>query len=59
MTRLAAPVNKGDTTFTVGSGLDWKAGDRVGLTATSTAYLASDDVTITGYDNTTGVVTFD
>lgn len=58
MSRLRAPVLKGASSFTVESGLDWKAGDRVGLVATSTAYLASDEVTILSYSSGSGVVTF-
>jgi hypothetical protein len=38
MTRLRAPANKGDTSITVETGLDFVAGDRLGLAATSYDY---------------------
>lgn len=37
--------------------MDLVAGDRLALTATSYAYLASDDVFVSAYDNVTGIVT--
>lgn len=58
MSRLRAPVLKGASSFTVEAGLDWVAGDRIGLVATTTAYTASDEVTILTYSSRSGVVTF-
>jgi len=58
MSRLRAPVLKGASSFTVEAGLDWVAGDRIGLVATTTAYTASDEVTILTYNRNSGVVTF-
>ena len=58
MSRLRAPVNKGASTFRVESGLDWVAGDRIGLVATSTAYTAADEVTVLNYNRGSGWVTF-
>lgn len=54
MTRLLAPVNKGDSTFKVEPSLDLVAGDRLALAATAYDFMASDDVFVVSYDNVTG-----
>jgi len=35
MSRLAKEVRPGDTSIFVGAGLDWKAGDKIGILPTS------------------------
>jgi hypothetical protein len=57
ITRLHFPANKGATNFTVEKGLDFRAGDRVALLATSYENMAGDDVIIESYDATTGLIT--
>jgi hypothetical protein len=57
MTRLRAPANKGDTSITVESGLDWQAGDQIGIVATSTAYTAADYATVLTYNSGSGAAT--
>ena len=58
MTRLLAPANKGDTSITIETGLDFVAGDRLGLAPTSYDHEAVDDVTLTSYTSATGVAVF-
>jgi len=57
MSRLVASTAKGDTTITVAPGLDWVAGDKLGLLPTSFNQLASDEGEIVSYDAATGLVT--
>lgn len=57
LTRLAASTAKGDTSITVSPGLDWVAGDKIGLLPTSFNQLASDEAEISAYDTATGVAT--
>jgi parallel beta-helix repeat protein len=56
MSRLLAEAKKGENSITVETGLDWVAGDRIALLATSYDRTASDDVFIESYDNTTGIL---
>jgi len=57
MSRLRAPCPKGASSFTVETGLDWVAGDKLGLLPTSLAYWAGDEVTIQSYNSGSGLVT--
>jgi hypothetical protein len=59
MSRLTAEVYTGATTMTVEKGLDWRAGDELGLLPTSYVITARDKVKITEYNTETGAVTFD
>lgn len=54
--RLNRPANKGDRRFWVDPGLDWVAGDKLGVMATSFEPSAGDSVTIASYNNATGEV---
>lgn len=56
LTRLKETCFKGDTSITVGEGLDWVAGDRIVLFATAIQHDHFDYRTIESYDSDTGVV---
>jgi hypothetical protein len=58
MSRLTQPALRFSTTIFVQPGLDWKAGDMLGLMPTSYDNHATDDVTIVTYNNVTGQITF-
>jgi hypothetical protein len=49
----------GDSTITVGTGLDWKAGDQIGLFPTNMKMWESDSATIKSYDRATGQATLE
>jgi len=55
MTRLLAPVDKGVSSITVETGLDWVAGDRIALAATGFIDDEGEDFVISSYDSATGV----
>jgi len=57
MTRLFAEAKKGDKQITVETGLDLVPGDRIALAATTYAFMASDDMFVSTYDNLTGIAT--
>ena len=57
MSRLRSEALKDSNGFYVEAGLDWVAGDRLGLLATSFESGANDDVTISSYNATDGYVT--
>jgi len=59
MSRLTQVANKGDTGFFVEPGLDWVAGDRLGLLPTSYQWDTFDEVFIESYDSETGEVVAD
>lgn len=54
LTRLTKTCFPQDQTIFVEAGLDWKAGDKIGLAPTSATYNDSDNAIITSYDSTTG-----
>ena len=58
-TRLVEPALKGDTTFTVETGLDWVEGDRLALLPTSYQWDAWDEIFVVSYDSDTGIVEAD
>ena len=47
--RLIEPVQKGSTILNVGTGLDWKEGDKIYIAPTTTQSLHSEYRTVTGY----------
>ena len=55
MTRLLAPVDKGVSSITVETGLDFVAGDRIALASTGFNNEDGEDFVITSYDSATGV----
>jgi hypothetical protein len=57
LTRLVKETAKGDTTIHVATGLDWVAGDLIGILPTSFNQLASDEGEISAYDAATGIAT--
>lgn len=57
MSRLTQPAMANSTSFYVETGLDWVAGDRLGLLPTSFANKATDEVFVSAYDSATGLVT--
>ncbi len=59
MTRLFQEANKGDKQIKVETGLDLVAGDRIALLPTSYKFDAGEDVIISSYDITTGLVTLE
>jgi hypothetical protein len=59
MTRLFQEANKNDKEIKVEPGLDLVVGDRIALLATSYKFDVGEDVMISSYDNTTGLVTLD
>lgn len=59
MTRLASTANIGDQSISVGSGLDWVAGDKIGIAANTANYLDSDYGIIVSYNSATGVAVLD
>jgi hypothetical protein len=59
MSRLTQVANKGDTGFFVESGLDWVAGDRLGLLPTSYQWDSWDEIFVVSYDIETGEVVAD
>jgi len=54
MTRLLKAVSKGERSIMVETGLDFVAGDRIAIAATSYDALASDEGVVTSYDSSTG-----
>lgn len=56
MARLQAEVQKGTTNLTVDKGLDWLAGDAVGIAATASLHNHSEEAIIKSYDSTTGAL---
>jgi hypothetical protein len=59
MSRLTQPALRNETSFFVEPGLDWVAGDRLGLLPTSYKFDAWDEVIVVSYDITTGEVQAD
>jgi hypothetical protein len=59
VTRLSQEVNPGAATIYVEAGLDWTAGDRIGLAPTAMVHNDSDYAIITNYDSATGQVDLD
>ncbi len=57
--RLTKSTKKGDTTITVQTGLDWKAGEKIALFANTMRHTDADYAIISAYDTDTGVVTLD
>jgi len=56
MTRLTADATKGNTTIYVEPGMDLKAGDRIGLMATSMMFDAAEENHVVSYSSSTGRV---
>lgn len=54
-TRLTQTALPGATKIYVDTGLDWKAGDLIGLFPTNIIFNNSDMVAVTSYDPTTGL----
>lgn len=59
MSRLTQTANIGDSSIYVETGLDWVAGDRIGLAPTAMVFNDTDYAVITTYDSTTGIVNLD
>lgn len=57
MSRLTQPALANSSSFYVETGLDWTAGDRLGLLPTSFKLDAIDEVFVSSYDTATGLVT--
>jgi hypothetical protein len=57
--RLNAEVQKGANTIKVESGLDWVAGDKLGLAANTMRHDQVDYAIVSAYDSATGIVTLD
>jgi hypothetical protein len=55
--RLRAEVHRNDTQILIDTGLDIVPGDRLALLPTSYAQDARDDVFVSSYDSSTGLVT--
>jgi len=55
--RLRAEVHRNDSQILIDSGLDLVPGDRLALLPTSYAQDARDDVFVSKYDSSTGLVT--
>jgi len=55
--RLRAEVHRNDSQILIDSGLDLVPGDRLALLPTSYAQDARDDVFVSSYDSSTGLVT--
>jgi len=58
LVRLLHPALKGATEILIEKGMDLVPGDRIALLPTSYENTASDDVTVSTYDNATGSATF-
>ena len=58
-TRLTQTVNAKSNTIYVEGGLDWVAGNMIGLAPTTMNWFETDYAIITSYDNTTGLVVLD
>lgn len=56
MSRLHKNANKGDTSILVEPGMDWVAGDRIALLATSLKHDGAEENHIVSYDNVTGEI---
>jgi hypothetical protein len=56
MSRLLAEAQKGATTVTVETGLDWVAGDMLGFAATGLKHKEAESATILSYNSATGII---
>jgi hypothetical protein len=56
MSRLTSVAQKGATAIHVSPGLDWKAGEVIGLAPSGTESLHFENATITSYDSTSGAL---
>ena len=57
VTRLLAEANKGDSQILVGSGHDYRRGDRIAILPTSMVFDAvDDDIFVVSYNDTTGIL---
>jgi hypothetical protein len=59
LTRLLQTANTGDLQITVATGLDWVAGDKLGIAASDMNYNHSDYGVVVSYSTSTGVVILD
>lgn len=59
LSRLRRQAYPGENTIKVSTGLDWVAGDKLGLAPTSLRYNDSDYAIIESYDSSSGEVTLD
>jgi hypothetical protein len=59
LTRLTQTANPGDLQIIVATGLDWVAGDKIGIASSSMQYNHSDYGIIVSYSNTTGIAVLD
>lgn len=57
--RLVQSASAGDKQITVATGLDWKAGDQIGIAPTRIKYEEKDFAVITAYDSKTGIAKLD
>lgn len=56
MSRLMSVAQKGATTINVSPGLDWKAGELIGLAPSGTESMHFENATISSYDITSGAL---
>ena len=58
-TELAATAMPGNTSIQLLNPADWRSGEQIVIASTSTDHYESERRTISSYDNTTGILTFD